>query len=177
MSHHKEDTNPVETKEWLDALGSVIDEEGAERAHFLLGRLSEEATRTQSLPYSTVTTPYRNTIPTREEEKMPGDMFMERQIRGIIRWNALAMVMRAGKKPGADLGGHISTFSSAATLYDVGFNYFFRGASEGHGGDLIYFQGHSSPGIYSRSFVEGRLSAEQLDNFRQEVNGNGNESQ
>ncbi|MES3007838.1 MAG: pyruvate dehydrogenase (acetyl-transferring), homodimeric type [Pseudomonadota bacterium] len=173
MSHHKEDTNPAETKEWLDALGSVIDEEGAERAHFLLGRLSEEATRTQSLPYSTVTTPYRNTIPTREEEKMPGDMFMERQIRGIIRWNALAMVMRAGKKPGADLGGHISTFSSAATLYDVGFNYFFRGASEGHGGDLIYFQGHSSPGIYSRSFVEGRLSAEQLDNFRQEVNGNG----
>ena len=173
MSHHKEDTNPVETKEWLDALGSVIDEEGAERAHFLLGRLSEEATRTQSLPYSTVTTPYRNTIPTREEEKMPGDMFMERQIRGIIRWNALAMVMRAGKKPGADLGGHISTFSSAATLYDVGFNYFFRGASDGHGGDLIYFQGHSSPGIYSRSFVEGRLSAEQLDNFRQEVNGNG----
>ncbi len=173
MSHHKEDTNPVETKEWLDALGSVIDEEGAERAHFLLGRLSEEATRTQSLPYSTVTTPYRNTIPTREEEKMPGDMFMERQIRGIIRWNALAMVMRAGKKPGADLGGHISTFSSAATLYDVGFNYFFRGVSDGHGGDLIYFQGHSSPGIYSRSFVEGRLSAEQLDNFRQEVNGNG----
>ncbi|MDO8271135.1 MAG: pyruvate dehydrogenase (acetyl-transferring), homodimeric type [Gammaproteobacteria bacterium] len=173
MSHHKEDINPAETREWLDALGSVIDEEGAERAHFLLGRLSEEATRTQSLPYSTVTTPYRNTIPTREEEKMPGDMFMERQIRGIIRWNALAMVMRAGKKPGADLGGHISTFSSAATLYDVGFNYFFRGASEGHGGDLIYFQGHSSPGIYSRSFVEGRLSAEQLDNFRQEVNGNG----
>ncbi len=174
MSLPKEDLNPTETKEWLDALGSIIDQEGLERAHFILGRLAEEATRnTQTLPYSAVTTPYRNTISTLEEEKMPGDMFMERQIRGIIRWNALAMVMRAGKKPGAELGGHISTFSSAATLYDVGFNYFFRGASEDHGGDLIYFQGHSSPGIYARSFLEGRLSEEQLDNFRQEVNGNG----
>ena len=174
MSQYKEDLNPTETKEWLDALGSVLDEEGPERAHFLLGRLSEEATRTtQSLPYSAVTTPYRNTISSREEEKMPGDMYMERQIRGIVRWNALAMVMRAGKKPDADLGGHISTFSSAATLYDVGFNYFFRGPSDNHGGDLVYFQGHSSPGIYSRSFLEGRLSEEQLDNFRQEVNGNG----
>src|SRR5690606_2211349 len=174
MSQYKEDLNPTETKEWLDALGSVLDEEGPERAHFLLSRLSEEATRTtQTLPYAAVTTPYRNTISSREEEKMPGDMYMERQIRGIVRWNALAMVMRAGKKPNADLGGHISTFSSAATLYDVGFNYFFRGPSENHGGDLIYFQGHSSPGIYSRSFLEGRLTEEQLDNFRQEVNGNG----
>jgi pyruvate dehydrogenase E1 component len=174
MSQHKEDLNPTETKEWLDALGSVIDQEGEARAHFLLSKLAEEATRnSQTLPYAAVTTPYRNTISTREEEKMPGDMFMERQIRGIIRWNALAMVMRGGKKPGADLGGHISTFSSAATLYDVGFNYFFHGAGDGHGGDLIYFQGHSSPGIYSRSFLEGRLSAEQLDNFRQEVHGNG----
>lgn len=174
MSQPKEDLNPIETKEWLDALGSIIDQEGFERAHFILGRLTEEATRnTQSLPYSSVTTPYRNTISTLEEDKMPGDMFMERQIRGIIRWNALAMVMRAGKKEGAELGGHISTFSSAATLYDVGFNYFFRGASDDHGGDLIYFQGHSSPGIYSRSFLEGRLSEEQLDNFRQEVHGNG----
>lgn len=174
MSQLKEDLNPTETREWLDALGSIIDQEGLERAHFILGRLAEEATRnTQSLPYSVVTTPYRNSISTLEEDKMPGDMFMERQIRGIVRWNALAMVMRAGKKPGAELGGHISTFSSAATLYDVGFNYFFRGASEEHGGDLIYFQGHSSPGIYSRSFVEGRLSAEQLDNFRQEVDGKG----
>jgi pyruvate dehydrogenase E1 component len=174
MSQHKQDLNPTETKEWLDALGSVIDQEGTDRAHFLLSRLSEEATRnTQHLPFSAVITPYRNTISPLEEDKMPGDMFMERQIRGIIRWNALAMVMRAGKKPGAELGGHISTFSSAATLYDVGFNYFFRGASDEHGGDLIYFQGHSSPGIYSRSFLEGRLSEEQLDNFRQEVHGKG----
>lgn len=174
MSQLKEDLNPTETREWLDALGSLIDQEGLERAHFILGRLAEEATRnTRALPYSLVTTPYRNSISPLEEDKMPGDMIMERQIRGIVRWNALAMVMRAAKKPGADLGGHISTFSSAATLYDVGYNYFFRGASEEHGGDLIYFQGHSSPGIYSRSFLEGRLSAEQLDNFRQEVHGNG----
>ena len=174
MSHAKEDGNPLETKEWLDALDSVIDEEGAERAHYLLGRLSEMATRgAQQLPYSAVTTAYRNTISPLDEDKMPGDMFMERQIRGIIRWNALAMVMRAGKKQGAELGGHISTFSSAATLYDVGFNYFFRGPTENHGGDLIYFQGHSSPGIYARSFLEGRLTEEQLDNFRQEVDGKG----
>jgi len=174
MSHAKEDGNPLETREWLDALDSVIDEEGAERAHYLLSRLSEMATRgAQQLPYSAVTTAYRNTISSLDEDKMPGDMFMERQIRGIIRWNALAMVMRAGKKPGAELGGHISTFSSAATLYDVGFNYFFRGPTENHGGDLIYFQGHSSPGIYARSFLEGRLTEEQLDNFRQEVDGKG----
>lgn len=174
MSQFKEDLNPLETKEWLDALDSVIDEEGLERAHFILSRLAEEATRdTQSLPYAAVTTPYRNTISPIEEDKMPGDMFMERQLRSIIRWNALAMVMRAAKKPGAELGGHISTFSSAATLYDVGFNYFFRGVSDDHGGDLVYFQGHSSPGIYSRSFLEGRLTEEQLDNFRQEVDGKG----
>src|SRR5690606_20841466 len=119
-----------------------------------------------------LTTPYRNTVPPDEEAKMPGDMFMERSIRGIVRWNALAMVMRANKL-GLDLGGHISTFSSSATLYDVGFNYCFRGPSENFLGDLIYFQGHASPGMYSRSFVEGLLTEEQLDNFRQEVDGNG----
>ncbi len=174
MSQYKEDGNPLETREWLEALDSVMDEGGVERAHYLLGRLAEQATRgTQQLPFSSVTTPYRNTLSPIEEDKMPGDMFMERQIRGFIRWNALAMVMRAGKKPSADLGGHISTFSSAATLYDVGFNYFFRGPTESHGGDLIYFQGHSSPGIYARSFLEGRLTEEQLDNFRQEVDGKG----
>ncbi|MDT8427743.1 MAG: pyruvate dehydrogenase (acetyl-transferring), homodimeric type [Pseudomonadales bacterium] len=174
MSDFKEDGNPSETQEWLEALGSVIEAEGVERAHYLMGRLSERATRnTHQLPFSAVTTPYRNTISPLDEDKMPGDMFMERQIRGIIRWNALAMVMRAGKKPNAELGGHISTFSSAATLYDVGFNYFFRGPTESHGGDLIYFQGHSAPGIYARSFLEGRLSEEQLDNFRQEVDGKG----
>jgi len=170
---NKNDGNPDETRDWLDALNSVIEEEGIERAHYILGRLSEKATRSGGYsPNSTVNTPYCNTISPLSEERMPGDMFMERQIRGIIRWNALAMVMRANKR-NPNLGGHISTFSSAATLYDVGFNYFFRGPNEQDEGDLIYYQGHSSPGIYARSFLEGRISEEQLDNFRQEVDGNG----
>jgi len=169
----RNDGNPEETREWLDALNSVIEVEGIERAHYILGRLSEKATRSGGYtPSSTVNTSYRNTISPLNEERMPGDMFMERQIRGIIRWNALAMVMRANKH-NPDLGGHISTFSSAATLYDVGFNYFFRGPNDQDEGDLVYFQGHSSPGIYARSYLEGRISEEQLDNFRQEVDGNG----
>jgi pyruvate dehydrogenase E1 component len=123
------------------------------------------------LPY-TITTPYRNTIPANREAFMPGDLFMERKIRSLIRWNALAMVVRANSRPG-DLGGHISSFASSATLYDVGFNYFFRGPTDEHPGDLIYFQGHASPGIYARSYLEGRLSEDQLDNFRREVGGKG----
>lgn len=169
----KNDLNPEETREWLDALHSVIDVEGIERAHYLIGQLSERATRTGNYsPLTYVNTPYRNTIASLSEERMPGDMFMEREIRGIIRWNALAMVMRANQHdPG--IGGHISTFSSAATLYDVGFNYFFKGPNGDNEGDLIYYQGHSSPGIYARSYIEGRLDEKQLDNFRQEVDGNG----
>ena len=167
------DANPEETKEWLDALESVIDEEGIERAHFLIDQLNDKAVRTgRYVPITTVVTPYSNTISPLDEERMPGDMFMERQIRGIIRWNALAMVMRANKRD-PSIGGHISTFASSATLYDVGFNYFFRGPNDNDEGDLIYYQGHSSPGIYARSYVEGRISEEQLDNFRSEVNGNG----
>ena len=167
------DINPEETKEWLDALYSVIDEEGADRANYLIGRLSEKATRSGAYsPHSAVNTPYRNSITPLSEDRMPGDMFMERQIRGIIRWNALAMVMRANRRD-PNAGGHISTFSSAATLYDVGFNYFFNGPSEESEGDLIYYQGHSSPGIYARSYLEGRIDEEQLDRFRQEVDGNG----
>lgn len=173
MTHYKDDNNPAETGEWLEALGAVIEHEGADRAHFLLDRLTDKATRvTRKLPYSAVTTSYRNTIAPEEEERMPGDMFMERQIRGYIRWNALAMVMRANRE-NPDLGGHISSFSSSATLYDVGFNYFFRGPTEDKPGDLIYFQGHSSPGIYARSFLEGRFTEEQLDNFRRDVDGKG----
>jgi len=173
MTEHLEDLNPAETDEWLEALGAVIEHEGPERAQFLLKSLSDKALRiTQQLPYTTVTTPYRNTIAPKDEDRMPGDMFMERQIRGIIRWNALVTVMRANRD-NSDLGGHISTFSSSATLYDVGFNYFFRGPTENHGGDLIYFQGHSSPGVYARSYLEGRLTEEQLDKFRREVNGGG----
>ena len=173
MTDHQEDFNPAETEEWLEALGSVIDHEGADRANYLLGRLSDKASRTTlQVSGSSITTPYRNTIPPQEEDRMPGDMFMERQIRGFIRWNALAMVMRANLD-NSELGGHISTFSSSATLYDVAFNYFFRGPTENHGGDLIYFQGHSAPGIYARSYLEGRITEDQLDKFRREVNGDG----
>ncbi len=167
------DIDPLETQEWRDSISSVIKNQGMDRAQFLLKSLIAKSTESgQQLPVDSLTTPYRNTIPVAEEPSMPGDMYMERNIRGLIRWNALAMVMRANKL-GYDLGGHISTFSSAATLYDVGFNHFFRGDSEDRLGDIVLFQGHASPGIYSRSFIEGRLSEEQLDNFRQEVDGNG----
>ena len=174
MEHtrHVEDIDPEETQEWLDALESVIREHGSGRANVLMERLSSRLAQTgERLPYM-LTTPYRNTIPPTEEAFMPGDLFMERRIRSLIRWNALAMVLRANKGDG-DLGGHISTFASAATLYDVGFNYFFRGPTDAHAGDLIYFQGHSAPGIYARSFLEGRLTEEQLDRFRREVDGGG----
>lgn len=172
MTQHN-DGNPEETKEWLDAFHSVVDEEGIERAQYLLNRLSDQASIEGVVSSSgSVNTPYRNTISPMNEDRMPGDMFMEREIRGIIRWNALAMVMRANKRD-PSIGGHISTFSSAATLYDVGFNYFFRGPNEENEGDLIYFQGHSSPGIYARSYLEGRMDEAQLDKFRQEVEGGG----
>ena len=167
-----QDIDPDETREWLEALEYVLDHGGTDRANFLLERLSARMTQTGvRLPY-TITTPYRNTIPATDEAFMPGDLFMERRIRSLIRWNALAMVVRANRGDG-DLGGHISTFASSATLYDVGFNYFFRGPTEEHAGDLIYFQGHSAPGIYARSFLEGRLTEAQLDRFRREVDGGG----
>ena len=167
-----EDIDPFETEEWLAALDDVLDKEGTERANFLLQRLSARLTKTGAqLPYA-ITTPYRNTIPSHREAPMPGDLFMDRRIRSLIRWNALAMVLRANRKDGS-LGGHVSSFASSATLYDVGFNYFFRGPESDSPGDLIYFQGHSSPGIYARSFLEGRLTEAQLDNFRRDVDGKG----
>lgn len=166
------DIDPVESEEWIEAINSVIETEGVERAQYLLQRLSTKVTETGAqLPYA-INTPYRNTIPISKEARMPGDLFMERSIRSLIRWNAMAMVMRANLKDGT-LGGHISSFQSSATLYDVGFNYFFRGTTEEQLGDLIYIQGHSAPGIYARSFLEGNLSEEQLDKFRQEVDGDG----
>ena len=166
------DTDPNETQEWLDALASVLRTQGMERVQYLLQKLSVKVTEQGSqLPYA-ITTPYRNTIPTHKEARMPGDLFVERNIRSLIRWNAMAMVMRANIKD-ATLGGHISTFQSSATLYDVGFNYFFRGNQPGKPGDLLYIQGHSAPGVYARSFLEGNLSAAQLDKFRQEVDGDG----
>jgi pyruvate dehydrogenase E1 component len=167
-----EDHNPAETQEWLDSLESVLANEGIERATFLLRQLSARMTRTDGrFPYP-ITTPYRNTIPVEREASMPGDMFMERRIRSMTRWNALAMVLRANRRPG-DPGGHVSTFASAATLYDVGFNHFFRGETDTRRADLVFFQGHSAPGIYARSFLEGRLSETQLENFRREVGGTG----
>ncbi len=171
MDQHQ-DVDPSETREWLDALESIIRFHGQERAGFIVKQLLDRAAEAGIPTPDAITTPFRNTIPPSREQRMPGDLFMERRIRSLVRWNALAMVMRANKGEDA-LGGHISTFSSAATLYDVGFNYFFRGRDNGHLGDLIYFQGHSAPGIYARSFLEGRLTEEQMDNFRREVDGKG----
>ncbi|MEX0943489.1 MAG: pyruvate dehydrogenase (acetyl-transferring), homodimeric type [Pseudomonadales bacterium] len=172
MSERAKDLDPVETEEWLSAINSVLETEGVERAQYILQRLSSRVTETGAqIPYS-INSPYRNTIPVEKEARMPGDLFMERGLRSLIRWNAMAMVMRANLED-ATLGGHISTFQSSATLYDVGFNYFFRAPTEEQEGDLIYFQGHSAPGIYARSFLEGRLTEEQLDKFRQEVDGDG----
>lgn len=167
-----EEIDALETQEWLDALESVVRFGGSERASYLLAKLGHAATQAGVRLPSAITTPYCNTIPVASEQKMPGDVALERRIRCLTRWNALAMVMRANDND-EGLGGHIATFSSAATLYDVGFNYFFRGNDGEQPGDLIYFQGHSAPGMYSRSYLEGRLTEEQLDNFRREVDGNG----
>ena len=148
------DNNPVETQEWLEALDAVLAQEGEERVHYLLTQLARRASsRGSQLPYA-ITTPYRNTIPPNKEVKMPGDLFMERRIRSIVRWNALAMVQRAYNR-GGDLGGHISSFASSATLYDIGYNYFFHGPDSDRDGDLVYYQGHVSPGIYARAYLEG----------------------
>ncbi len=166
------DEDPLETQEWVEAILSVLETQGADRAQYLLQRLSSKITETGGqLPYA-INTPYRNTIPVANEARMPGDLFMERGIRSLIRWNAMAMVMRANLDD-STLGGHISSFQSSATLYDVGFNYFFRARNADHKGDLLYIQGHSAPGIYARSYLEGRLNEEQLDKFRQEVDGDG----
>ncbi len=167
-----DDIDPVETREWLDALDSLVDSAGKGRTAYLLLKLSERAVDLGVELPSAITTPYRNTILPTQEKPMPGDLFMERRIRSLIRWNALAMVMRANDND-EGLGGHISSFSSSATLYDVGFNYFFRGSDDERLGDLIYFQGHSAPGIYARSYLEGRLDEERLDNYRREVDGQG----
>lgn len=166
------DVDPQETQEWLDALEAVMEEEGAERAHFLLESLIEKGRRTGAhLPFD-ATTAYINTIPAGQEPTMPGDQTIEAKIRAAIRWNALMMVLRGSKKD-LELGGHISSFASSAMLYDVGFNHFFRAANEKDGGDYLFIQGHVAPGIYARSFIEGRLNEGQLDNFRQEVDGEG----
>jgi pyruvate dehydrogenase E1 component len=166
------DHDPQETQEWLDALESVIEAGGEEKAHFIIEKLIDMARRTGiNLPYS-ANTAYVNTIPVDQQERIPGDQAMEHRLRSYIRWNAMAMVVKANMKPGS-VGGHIASFSSAATLYDVGFNHFYKGGNYGNGADMVFFQGHSAPGIYARSFLEGRLTEEQLENFRFESDGKG----
>jgi len=166
------DEDPQETLEWLEALDSVFEREGVERAHYLVGRLVRRARRKGAhLPYR-ATTAYINTISDALQKKSPGDQALEKRIRSLIRWNAMAIVVQANRMD-PSLGGHISTFASAATLYDVGFNHFFRAPTDDHGGDLLYIQGHVAPGIYARAFMEGRLTEDQLQNFRQEVEPGG----
>ena len=169
---HRPDIDPQETQEWLDALEGVLEQEGVDRAHFLLERLIDKARRSGAhLPYS-ANTAYLNTIPVQQQERFPGDRAMERRIRSFVRWNALAMVIQANRLS-TELGGHIASFASSATLFDVGYNHFFHARTPDHGGDLVFIQGHGAPGIYARAFLEGRLSEEDLLNFRQEVDGNG----
>ncbi len=164
-----EDTDPAETQEWLDSLRYVLESKGPERVKYLLSVLDEKAHRSGvELPF-TATTPYINTISSDEQPPYPGNREIERRIKSIIRWNAMAMVVRANKDPTLGIGGHISTFASAATLYEVAFHHFFHGKSDDFSGDQIYFQGHASPGIYSRAFLEGRLGETQLKNFRREL--------
>jgi pyruvate dehydrogenase E1 component, homodimeric type len=167
-----DDFDPQETQDWLDSLDAVLQLEGPERAHYLLERLIDKARRSGAyLPYS-ANTAYVNTIPPGQEERSPGDAAIEWRIRSLVRWNAMAMVVKANRKT-TELGGHIASFASSATLYDVGFNHFWYAPSDNHGGDLLFIQGHSAPGIYARAYLEGRLSEEQLNHFRQEVDGQG----
>ena len=172
MPNKNDDQDPQETLEWLEALDSVFEREGVERAHFLVGRLVRRARRKGAhLPYR-ATTAYINTIGEALQQKSPGDAALEERIRSFIRWNAMAMVVQANRVD-PSLGGHISSFASAATLYDVGFNHFFHAPTEDHGGDLLYIQGHVAPGIYARAFLEGRISESQMNRFRQEVEPGG----
>jgi len=166
------DHDPVETREWLDALNAVVQYQGPERARFLLSQLRDEAARIGAPPAFALTTPYRNTIPPELEEKSPGNRELEHKIRAAIRWNAVAIILRANKES-SELGGHIASFQSSALLYDIGFGHFWHAPTKDHGGDLLYVQGHVAPGIYARAFVEGRLTEDQLLHFRQESEGKG----
>ena len=171
MDAMKHDVDPQETREWLDALAGVLAAEGPDRAHFLIENLINESRRAGAYVPFSATTEYVNTIPVHQQPRMPGDAAIEHKIRSYARWNAMALVVRANKH--TNVGGHIASYASAATLYDVGFNHFWHAPSENHGGDLIYIQGHSAAGIYARAYMLGRFTEEQLDNFRQEVDGKG----
>ena len=167
-----DDPDPMETQEWVESMESILRVHGTERAHFLLEKMIDHARRSGAyLPYSP-NTAYVNTISTGQQPEYPGDRSIERRIEAFIRWNAMAMVVQANRKS-SEFGGHISTYASSATLYEVGFNHFWHAPTEQHHGDLVFIQGHSSPGIYARAYLEGRLNENQLDNFRQEVGGRG----
>ena len=166
-----DDVDPAETREWLEALESVLEREGPERATWLLETLTNEA-QEQGAIRTHLNTPYLNTIAPKDEAPIPGDIYMERRIRSLIRWNALAMVAKANMNDD-ELGGHIASFASSATLYDIGFSHFFHAPHDDNPGDLVYYQGHSAPGIYARAYLEGRISEDQMDNFRREVDGEG----
>ncbi|CUJ92589.1 pyruvate dehydrogenase (acetyl-transferring), homodimeric type [Shimia thalassica] len=172
MAHQFEDIDPIESREWQEAVEDVIARDGADRAHYLLDKAVQQARAAgATLPFS-ATTPYQNTIPADDQEAFPGDLDMEWRIRTINRWNAMATVVRRNKVS-SEYGGHIASFASSAVMYDIGLNHFWRSKSAIHGGDLVFFQGHVIPGIYARSFMEGRITEEQLENFRSEVAGNG----
>jgi pyruvate dehydrogenase E1 component len=162
------DLNPQETGEWLEALDQVIDEAGPDRAEYLLRRILDRAAHSGVSTAQSLNTPYINTIPVQDEAPFPGDREIERRIKSLVRWNAAAMVVRQNKYD-PNIGGHISTYASLAGITEVGFNHFFRAGINGEAGDLIYFQGHASPGVYARAFIEGRLSEEHLLNFRHEL--------
>ncbi|HQR49139.1 MAG TPA: pyruvate dehydrogenase (acetyl-transferring), homodimeric type, partial [Steroidobacteraceae bacterium] len=167
-----EDTDPAETREWLESIDSVLRTQGAERAHYLLERVIDYTRRSGAhLPF-TPNTAYVNTISAGQEKEYPGDRALERRIKAYIRWNAMAMVVQANRQS-SEYGGHIASYASAATLYEVGFNHFWRAPGDAHPGDMVFIQGHSSPGIYARAFLEGRLTEDQLRRFREEVGGGG----
>ena len=167
------DVDPIETRDWLQAIESVIREEGVERAQYLIDQLLSEARKGGvKVAAGASAGNYVNTIAVEDEPEYPGNLDLERRIRSAIRWNAIMTVLRASKKD-LELGGHMASYQSSATFYEVCFNHFFRARTEKDGGDLVYFQGHISPGIYARAFLEGRLTEEQMNNFRQEVHGNG----
>lgn len=176
MTNNQNDIDKTETKEWLEALESVLDRDGPERAHFLIEQLTDLARRSGSnIPFNPQTA-YLNTIPPGLQPTYPGNLELEARIRAYVRWNSMAMVIRANRQDpgdGGTLGGHLASFASLATMISCGQNHFWHAETEDHGGDLVYFQGHSSPGIYSRAFLEGRITEEQLESFRQEVDGNG----
>ncbi len=167
-----EDSDPEETREWLDALEATVENSGPERGLYLLTQLEEQAQSLGIVPHVQPFSAYRNTIPVELQEPFPGDLEIEERVSSIIRWNALAMVMRANKAYG-ELGGHIGSYASVAEIFEVGFNHFFRGADEQQPGDLVFFQPHSAPGVYARAYLEGRLSEQQLENYRRELGGNG----